>query len=64
VFSRNLYEDVPVNEVERFLWREKHVRGFLTNIQRELIDSALTRDDVEQAKKFLRDWKVLRDDAR
>lgn len=51
-----------MNWVEVFAWIRQHdPRGYLTYVQHEILRSALARDDVQTAKKHLRDWKIPHD---
>lgn len=43
-------------------WIERHVpQGkYLTQVQHEIIKSALLRDDTKKAKQMLIDWRVIK----
>jgi len=43
-------------------WIERHVPPgkYLTEVQREILKSALMRDDTKKAKQMLIDWKVIK----
>lgn len=47
-------------------WIERHVsrHHYLTQVQHEILKSALMRDDVEKAKRMLIDWKIPAPDPR
>jgi len=48
-----------MNWVAIICWRRTHdPHGFLSDVQRMIIDSALMRDDVKTAKQHLIDWKI------
>lgn len=49
-----------MNEFQIGAWIERHVplNRYLTQVQHEIIKSALLRDDVKKAKQMLIDWKI------
>jgi hypothetical protein len=51
-----------VNEFQIGAWIERHVprERYLTQVQHEIIKSALLRDDTKKAKQMLIDWKIVK----
>jgi hypothetical protein len=51
-----------VNLFQIGAWIERHVPRdkYLTDVQHEVIKSALLRDDTAKAKQMLIDWKVIK----
>lgn len=51
-----------MNEFQIGAWIERHVPHdkYLTQVQREVIKSALLRDDTTKAKQMLIDWRIIK----
>lgn len=51
-----------MNEFAIGAWIERHVPPgkYLTQVQHEIIKSALQRDDITKAKRMLIDWRIIK----
>ena len=48
-----------MNWIEIAIWRQTYdPHGFMSEVQRMIIESALMRGDTRTAKLHLRDWKI------
>lgn len=51
-----------MDQIRIGIWIEQHVPRdkYLTRVQREVIMSALQRDDTKKAKQMLIDWRIVK----
>jgi hypothetical protein len=50
-----------VNWIEIICWRQTYdPRGFMSDLQRMIVVSALMRGDTKTAKQHMIDWKIIR----